>query len=462
MLMRLPIAGNGAVRFVHIWSVMLLCLVATPSPAADRLLWPGPTNNVSAEISSTRIVPILRKIAAATGWKVFVEPGSDHAVTVKFKNLPPGEALRLLLGDLNFALVPSSNAPARLFVFKTSRGNATEFVPPAKLSEAAKAKLIGNELIVRLKPGSNIDDLARLVGAKVVGRIDDLNAYRLRFENDTAANLSRDLLSSNPEVSDVDSNYMLERPEVPQNVTSSTPPPQLQLRPPPDSGKIIIGLVDTSVQSLGELDKFVLKSISVAGTPSSDPTEPTHGTTMVGTILRALQAETKGVTSVQILPVDVYGPNPTTSTFDVAAGIILARNNGATIINLSLGSETESSFLRDTVTEVSKTDVALFAAKGNQPTTTPFFPAALEGVTAVTATEQGHLAPYANLADIPTVGAPGRSVVSFNGLNFLSTGTSVASANVSGIAAGFMDANSKKVSDAKAYILNNMSIVRPK
>ncbi|MEI6569407.1 MAG: hypothetical protein WCR20_22200, partial [Verrucomicrobiota bacterium] len=187
--MRLPIAGNGAVRFVHIWSVMLLCLVATPSPAADRLLWPGPTNNVSAEISSTRIVPILRKIAAATGWKVFVEPGSDHAVTVKFKNLPPGEALRLLLGDLNFALVPSSNAPARLFVFKTSRGNATEFVPPAKLSEAAKAKLIGNELIVRLKPGSNIDDLARLVGAKVVGRIDDLNAYRLRFENDTAANL---------------------------------------------------------------------------------------------------------------------------------------------------------------------------------------------------------------------------------------------------------------------------------
>ncbi|MCX6885947.1 MAG: hypothetical protein NTX27_12995 [Verrucomicrobia bacterium] len=52
--------------------------------------------------------------------------------------------------------------------------------------------------------------------------------------------------------------------------------------------------------------------------------------------------------------------------------------------------------------------------------------------------------------------------MSFNGLNFLSTGTSVASANVSGIAAGFMDANSKGVSDAKAYILNNMSIVRPK
>jgi hypothetical protein len=441
---------------------MFLCLVAPSCHAADRLFWPGPTNNVSAEISSTRIIPILRKIAAATGWHVFVEPGADHAVTVKFKNLPPGEALRLLLGDLSFALVPSSNSPARLFVFKTSRGNATEFVPPAKMSETAKEKLIKNELIVRLKPGANIDDLARLVGAKVVGRIDDLNAYRLRFENETAANLSRDLLAANPEVSDVDSNYTLERPEVPQNVTSSTPPPQLQLRPPPESGKIIIGLVDTSVQSLGELDKFVLKSISVAGTPSGDPTEPTHGTTMVGTILRALQAETKGATSVQILPVDVYGPNPTTSTFDVAAGIILARNNGAQIINLSLGSEADSSFLRDTVNEVNKTDVALFAAKGNQPTTTPFFPAALDGVTAVTATEQGHLAPYANLADIPTVGAPGRSVVSYNGLNFLSTGTSVASANVSGIAAGFMDANSKKVSEAKAYILNNMSIVRPK
>ena len=38
---------------------------------------------------------------------------------------------------------------------------------------------------------------------------------------------------------------------------------------------------------------------------------------MAETMLRALEMMTKGSTSVQILPIDVYGPNESTSTFDL-------------------------------------------------------------------------------------------------------------------------------------------------
>src|SRR5208283_5795712 len=93
----------------------------------------------------------------------------------------------------------------------------------------------------------------------------------------------------------------------------------LQVDPPPASGAITIGLVDTAVQPLGNgLDAFLLKAISVAGDAQPDPNNPTHGTSMAETILRNIATMTQGSSSVQILPVDVYGPNASTTTFDVA------------------------------------------------------------------------------------------------------------------------------------------------
>src|SRR6185436_11489672 len=107
-------------------------------------------------------------------------PDTHRTVSVKFKDLSQGDALRSLLGDLNFALLPQTNANPRLFVFSTALQEATQLIRvPAKTSASGAAKPIPTELIVALKPGSKlrIDDLARLLGAKVIGRIDGLHAY---------------------------------------------------------------------------------------------------------------------------------------------------------------------------------------------------------------------------------------------------------------------------------------------
>ncbi len=439
----------------------LTLFAAMPAVGADTLNWRTNENRVSADIRSRKLSKLLEEIASKTGWQVYVEPGTTHEVSAKFKDLPPREALGLLLGDLNFALVPETNAAPKLFVFRTTVQQATQLVRPTKPVEAGKA--IPNELLVRLKPGAKIDDLARLLGAKVIGRIDRLNAYRLQFDDQAGTDSARQQLGSNPDVTSVDSNYAVERPEAPQALPLGAPPLQLQLKPPPDSGRIVIGLVDTAVQPLGNnLDAFLLKQLSVVGDTQPAGDAPTHGTAMAETILRALQNITRGNTSVQILPVNIYpgggAGDAATTTFDVANGIVEAVNGGAKIINLSLGSPDDSSFLHSVIQDVSKLNIPLFAAAGNKPVAAPFYPAAYSEVTAVTAIDNGQLAPYAGRGSFVSLGAPGTSLIPFGNQTYGVQGTSVSSAFASGFAGGYMDKTGSSVSQMKSFLDANFGV----
>jgi hypothetical protein len=450
----------GATR--ALLALALALLTTAPAWAADAFTWETNRDRVSADMKSGKLLPLLEQIATATGWQVFVEPETTRAVSAKFSNLPPGEALPLLLGDLNYALVPGTNGSPKLFVFRTVMKNATQSVRPASAKDSrGKGRVIPNELIVRLKPGAKIDELARALGAKVIGRIDSLNAYRLQFQDQAAADTAREALATNPDVSSVDSNYVVDRPPAPAGVQASglPPPPQLQLKPPPSSGRIIVGLVDTAVQPLGNgLDSFLLKPISVAGESQTDANNPTHGTSMAETMLRSIAAVTKGSSSVQILPVDVYGASGTTSTFDLANGIAQAVNNGANPINLSLGSEGDSPFLHSIIQDASSKNIVFIGAAGNQPVTTPFYPAAYPEVMAVTAVEQGQIASYANRGSFVSLGAPGTSVIYFNDQPYYVTGTSAAAAFTSGIAAGYMDATHKSLSQMQTFLRSNFGL----
>lgn len=435
---------------------------AGPAWALDTLNWSTNQNRVTADIQAGKLLKVLQQIAISTGWQVFVEPRATvHTVSAKFKELPPGEALRLLLGDLSYALVPETNSSSRLFVFGTTVRAATALVHPAGAAEsAAQTNVIPNELIVQLKPGARIEDIARILGVKVMGRIDSLNAFRLQFDDPTAADSARQQLASNPDVASVDNNYTVDRPTSPSGPGSSSAAPlSLTLKPPPDSGRPIVGLVDTAVQPLGNgLDSFLLKAISVAGEAQLDPSSPTHGTSMAETILSSLQAMTKGSTSVEILPVDVYGPNTSTSTFDLANGIAQAVNGGAQIINLSLGSESDSPFLHDVIKDASSRNIVFFGAAGNTPVTTPVYPAAYPEVTAVTAIDQGQLASYANRGTFISAGAPGTSIIYYNNQAYQVTGTSASAAYTSGLAAGYMDNKHSTADQAQTFILNNLGV----
>jgi len=125
-----------------------------------------------------RINVLLTNIAMATGWEVLVEPGTELEISVKFDRLPVPEALERLLRGVNYALVGGTNGVTRLYVFKTSMAHATQPIVSTTNAGVERSWLrmetnrVPNELMVRVRPGVSIDEIAVKFGAQVIGRLD--------------------------------------------------------------------------------------------------------------------------------------------------------------------------------------------------------------------------------------------------------------------------------------------------
>jgi hypothetical protein len=454
--------------------LLLFCLFMSVSllfgapDTNNAVVWHKDNDTMDADIKSWNVLQLLRQIAGETGWKIYLDPGAIHAVSVKFTGKPTGDALHSMFGNLNFILVPETNSPSRLYVFRVTRTQATRLVAPPK----KVAQPIPNQLVVTLKPGSKtkIEDLARALHAKIIGRMDDQNAYLLQFQDDAATQLARSELASNPDVASIDNNYPMEAPPVLS--ASDANSPNLQLNPATNNGcQLVVGLIDTAVQPLGNnLDQFLLPAIHVAGDVSVPADQLTHGTAMTETLAKGIagglnmtssggttSGGSKNSTSVKILPVDVYGNSESTSTFNVAQGLVQAVNNGADIINMSLGGTGDSQILRDTVAQIVGRGIPVYAAAGNDPVTTPTYPAAYPGVVAVTATDNtGQIASYANRGSFVQIAAPGDNVVPYNGQSWLVEGTSTSTALITGTAAGLADANHDCADQAQSLLQKSL------
>ncbi|HEX5218313.1 MAG TPA: S8 family serine peptidase [Verrucomicrobiae bacterium] len=444
-----------------------LCLAGMPGWAAttNTLSWNKATDRVSADVRDWELVGLLEEIAGQTGWNVFVEPDDSFKSSVKFKDLPSRQALRLLLGEMNFAIMPPTNGIQRLYVFRTTMKNANRPVWGSSVRRPAVAKRVPNELIVQVKPGTDIEELARRLGAKVVGHIPELNAYRLQFQDEEATQSARKLLAANPDVTSVQDNFYVDRPQSPQNLGMAAPETRLKLDPPKgEDCKVVVGFVDTALQALGpQLEPFVKERLTVTGeaAPVDSSLQPTHQTAMVNSFYQGMQASGQSSTSVKVLSVDVFGNSASANTFNVAAGMILAGNRGATVINASLGGYGDSPLLRDAVKQLAQNNIPVFAAVGNDGSNTPFFPAAYPEVISVTAVERGKVASYANVGTPPDAGAPGTVIFSYNGLTYGSRGTSVSSAAAAGIAAGMADRSCAPWSQVIPAVQKTLAVPAP-
>ncbi|HSY75153.1 MAG TPA: hypothetical protein VK810_06765, partial [Dongiaceae bacterium] len=296
--------------------LLLAGIFLSAGAVTNFLVWQTATGNVSADIRGEALWPLLTDIAHQTGWHIFVEPGIDRKTDVKFSNLTAGAALKMLLGDLNFAFVPKTNEANQLYVFATTLRAATQRVNVVSTSKTAAQKHVANELIVKVKPGTDIDGLAKSLGAKVIGRDDKLGIYRLQFADAAATDAALAQLKNNSDVAAVDYNYIFDAPPASQSVDNApVGPAKLKFDAPTDGDPCnpIIGLVDTQVQTLGNgLDQFLMKPISVVGDVAPVTGTITHGSAMAGTIAYALAQSSGGHTSARILPVNVYASGEST------------------------------------------------------------------------------------------------------------------------------------------------------
>jgi len=234
---------------------------------------------------------------------------------------------------------------------------------------------------------------------------------------------------------------------------------------------VVVAVVDSGVSAGKDGYKNLMKGYDAfAGDNDASDTDAdksssgSHGTHVAGTIAQATN-NGEGVAGMapdaRILPVRVFGYDAsaggiTTTTEIVAEGIVWAADNGADVINLSLGGYTDSQIIKDAVDYAYESGVAVIAASGNDGyTDTIAYPAAYPSVLSVGSVGvNGQVAYYSNQGKLLDVVAPGGDMTadgnndgvadgilqetSLGGGKFdyaLFQGTSMASPHVAGLAA---------------------------
>ena len=181
-----------------------------------------------------------------------------------------------------------------------------------------------------------------------------------------------------------------------------------------------------------------------------------HGTFVAGIIAAQLDnnLDIDGLApGVTLLPVTITSDGKS-DTYTAIRGIQYAVDNGADVINLSIGGSANSSFLERTCRNASKSGVILVAAAGNYKkgaTTsekTVSYPAGYDFVVSVSSCKQTIDGPafaddYSYFNDTVDVSAPGSSIRSLylNGTTRVASGTSFAAPMVSAMAAMAKQAN---------------------
>lgn len=137
-----------------------------------------------------------------------------------------------------------------------------------------------------------------------------------------------------------------------------------------------------------------------------------HGTHVAGTIAQATNngLGVAGIASQSaLMPIKVLDKNGVGTYANIAKGIRFAADNGATVINLSLGGAADSVTLKDAVAYAAAKGVTLVAASGNGGENFIMFPAAYDdAVIAVGATRfDESRSAYSNYGASLDVVAPG-------------------------------------------------------
>ncbi|MGI9241845.1 MAG: S8 family peptidase [Verrucomicrobiales bacterium] len=266
-------------------------------------------------------------------------------------------------------------------------------------------------------------------GGEFQGLIKELIAARFKFPTREAADRFRESLG---DPDGADSNYIVMAPDFPTDEELSGQAPTTpgertsqnvsgQVLEPFGNGALeflgvtgdnsewgrdlVIAVLDSGVYAHESLTGINIRQIDLVQTAEDPQADYTgHGTAVAD--IAHLLAPAADLLSVRVLDSQGIG-----DTFSVAQGIIAAADNGADVINLSLGSYGDSSVLRDAVEYAVSRGSAVVAASGNDGINQVSFPAAYDSVIGVSAVDaNGQYASFSNYGEGIDLGAPGVGV----------------------------------------------------
>ena len=327
------------------------------------------------------------------------------------------------LPTIVLAAPPSSSAPASGF---PQDQILVKFQPDVSLPEAAQ---------IHRHLGGQVKEIISGIGVQVVTvpkgqAMEKANAYSsnarvIYAESDFVAEAI-----GNPDDPRFGSQWGMVKVEAPQawDVTTGSP-------------NTNIAVLDTGVDlDHPDLVDKIVSPINFSSSPTADDVHG-HGTHVAG-VAAAMTDNGVGVAglgySSKIMNVKVLGDTGSGAYSWIVAGIIWAVDNGADIINMSLGGSSPSLTVEDAINYAWSKGVVVVAAAGNNGDTTPLYPAYYTNCIAVAATDSlDRLASWSNYGEWVDMAAPGVGIYSTlknNGYGYKS-GTSMASPHVAGLAA---------------------------
>ncbi|MCL6473261.1 MAG: S8 family serine peptidase [Firmicutes bacterium] len=346
-------------------------------------------------------------------------------------------ALMLVL-TLLFSIFPTS------FAVATTTQESNE-IPVNKQSADNPS---GNDLIVKFKPSTNEDTIKRdhkSLGAQRIGEIKSRKIERIRIPKGISTKEAIARYKKMPEVEYVEENRHRSLLEVPNDTSYASQWALPKISAPQawdvtTGSSIIVAVVDTGVDYNHEdLAGKVIGGYDFFNDDTDPMDDVGHGTHVAG-IIAAATNNGRGIAGVswgaKILAVkvmDAYGGDD----FTIAQGIRYAADNGAKIINLSLGGYGYSQTLADAISYAQGMGCLVVAAAGNDSTNDVLYPAGNQNVIGVSATNSSDAsASFTNFGAYVDLAAPGENILStiVGGYGYKS-GTSMATPHVAGLAA---------------------------
>ncbi|MED4988852.1 S8 family peptidase [Parageobacillus toebii] len=225
-----------------------------------------------------------------------------------------------------------------------------------------------------------------------------------------------------------------------------------------------VAVVDTGIDAHHpELKNKIISNYNVMN-PMQKGAVDVHGTHVAGIIAGEKGNGVGGYgvfPNAQIISIDVFNRSFFSSDYIVAEGILEAIRQKAQVINLSLSSSVPSPIVEEAIKKAVEKNITVVAAAGNSGINTYEYPAALEGVIGVGATNaKNELADFSTYGPAVDVVAPGEDIYSsVYDIDKKSTfakisGTSMATPMVTATVAMLLSKNPKLTPYEINYILN--------
>ncbi len=316
-------------------------------------------------------------------------------------------------------------------------------------SPPAGDEFVPGEVLVKFKSGApkaNVQAALATQDARPVGEVSALGVQRLKVpEGQELATIAA--LQRHPLVEYAEPNYIIRAVLTPNDtyfpaqwgLTKIGAPQAWDITT--GSNSLIIAIVDSGID-LDHPDlsgKIILGYDYVNGDWDPDD-DYGHGTHVAG-IAAAWTNNGQGVAGVswgaQLMALKVLNAGGTGTYANVASAVTYAADNGAKIINLSLGGDYDSSTLRNAVSYAHNKGCVIVAATGNNNGPV-LYPAKYAEALAVAATDSAdQRAWFSNYGPEVDVAAPGVGIYSTylgGGYTYMN-GTSMATPHVAGLAA---------------------------